>query len=203
MNTDEIKPWHRQPGESRKAFHAFIHYRDLAANERSLNTAYSAHLINCQGGHGKHPNAINTPELLPGQKREATVNWKAWKVRFTWDARADAHDAIRDEAERLKKLAEIQAMNDRHAAISTAFQNQIVQQLTEATANGGKVKLSPGQMAIWLDKATTVERRARGQATDIVKHEGQDGTPLDLAQLTDEELELFQKLAQKAGVAIG
>jgi hypothetical protein len=61
-------------------------------------------------------------------------------------------------------------------------------------------------MAVWLDKSTTVERRARGQATDVVRHEGEadpTGSPLDLSKLSDKELEVFERLAAKAGVRIG
>ena len=97
-------------------------------------------------------------------------------------------------------------MNDRHAALATAFLNQIGAKLTAMMENNEGLHLTPSQMALWLDRATSVERRARGQATDVIRHEGegkQTGSPLDLSKLSVEELEAFERLAMKAGPGIG
>ena len=54
------------------------------------------------------------------------------------------------------------------------------------------------QMATLLDKVTVIERRARGQATEIIKHEGEGGGLLDLSALSDAELAIFEALVAKA-----
>ena len=183
-----LKPWQRQPGEPRKAFHGFVHYRNMVAYERSLDRAYTGHLRDCRKS-GVSPTTILS----------ASPNWKIWKFKYNWEARADAHDAELAEKDRQRRVREIEAMNDRHAALALGLQNQVIHRLNSLAESKTPLQLTGAQMAIMSDRATTIERRARGQPTEILKtEESQGGTPLDLSKLTDEELEVFEKLTMKA-----
>jgi hypothetical protein len=103
----DLRPWHRQPGESMKAFHAFCHYRDLPMHDRSLDKAFRACQVACLKKSGD-------PQTIP----RANKRWKDWRRQWNWEARAEAHDAEVAEAERVKRVKEIAAMNERHAAIA-------------------------------------------------------------------------------------
>jgi hypothetical protein len=80
-----------------------------------------------------------------------------------------------------------------------ALQNLVVerlQQIAESEIN----KMTPVAMARVLDRATIIERRSRGKATSIIKHQGDGesaGVALDLSKLSDAELEIFQELVAK------
>jgi hypothetical protein len=198
----EHKPWHRQDGETRKAYHAFCHFRNLPNWDRSVVKAFNAHVETCKKVHV----VPQTHGAAPSVDGQHIALWRQWRIRYQWETRADLHDAEVDEQQRLKQIQEIHEMNERHASLAAAFQNQIVQQFTalmKKTGEDGFIQLSPKDMAQWLDKATAVERRARGQATDIVQSKTEEATvPLDLNSLTEEELALFEKLAAKAGVGV-
>lgn len=193
MSADDSRPWHRQLGESRKAYHAFCHYRDLPAFGRAMDKAYVLHRTVCQS---------NNPPL---SHSKASPEWKQWKVRWNWDARADAHDAEIAEQDLQARAREIGAMNARHAALAMALLNQVLGKLQKLVEQNQTLELTPGQMIVWADKASVIERRARGQATEILQHkEGPEaGTPLDLSKLNDFELAMFEKLTQKACASIG
>lgn len=180
----ELRPWDRQPSESRQAYHAFCEFRDLPARERSLDRAYTHHRVVCVSR--KEPGEIPRPLL------QATKCWKTWKRQWNWVARADAHDREIAETERLARRDAIAEMNKRHADIAVAFQQRCVSRLLEIQPN----QLSPGLLIRWFEIATLVERRARGEATEIVKHEN-PRPPMDLSRLTDEELDVFERLLTK------
>jgi hypothetical protein len=192
MASDALKPWHRQPSESRKAYHAFVHYRDQLSWERTIDKAYTGHRSTCQ-------KAVNPLLTL-----RASPEWRAWALRFNWTARADAHDAELQEIDRQRRAREIDQMNERHAVLAVALQNQVVGSLQKLVETNRTLELTPSQLALLSDKATTIERRARGQATEILRHDERQGTgtPLDLSKLTDDELAVFERLAAKAGVTV-
>ncbi len=189
MSTDERKPWQKQSGESSKAYHAFVHYRDLLAHERSMNRAYTDHQALCKSKN-------------PQKSLGASPEWVAWKFKHSWRERADAHDADVAERNRKMRLVEIDKMNARHTAVAVALQNIVIDRLNQMADPEKKVvfELNPVQMAGLLDRAAVIERRARGEATSISKVEtSQAGAlPVDLSKLSDAELDAFQELLDKA-----
>jgi len=83
-------PWARRPGESRKAYHAFLIYRDLGA-DRSLRDA-AAHL-------GKHVSLL-----------------KRWSGRYAWQERVAAWDEQeREQTEAATRQAQQSAYERRVA----------------------------------------------------------------------------------------
>lgn len=185
------QPWQRLPNEPKQAFHAFCHWRDQASHERSGARAYTAHRLKCKPRAGD-------PVSPPANHWDLPKQWKEWKRVFKWEARADAHDVEVAEIERVARVEAIKQMNVRHATIAAGITNKIIERLMTIDSQ----KLSFGQLVHALEKATVVERRARGQATDIVKH--QDATdPVDLSGLTEDELAHVEALLTKASETAG
>ena len=63
MADDSMKPWHRQQGETRRAYHAFCHYRDFPAFERAMDKAYVLHRTICQSNNPPLSHS-NRPSLV-------------------------------------------------------------------------------------------------------------------------------------------
>ena len=186
-----LKPWQQMSNEGNQAFHAFTHYLSLLPHERSMDRAYTYHQRACK------QNAAKGKKLL-----SCSSNWQDWRFRYSWVERAAAHDAEVAERERLRRLHEIDEMNKRHTNISVALQDLVVARLEGLAKTKEAFTLTPMQMATLLDRASLVERRSRGEATTIVKHQGAGGSEvgvaLDLSKLSDQELEVFQALVAKA-----
>lgn len=182
----DLKPWQKLPAESNSAFHGFTHFLNLLPWERSMDRAYTQHQKICK--HSTNPRQLLSCD--PG--------WNDWRFKFSWLERAAAHDAEIAERDRLRRVHEIEQMNQRHTNIAVALQNLVVERLQSKVTD--LHKMTPLQMASLLDKVTLVERRSRGEATSIIKHQGEgseSSVALDLSKLTDEELEVFQFLVSK------
>lgn len=84
------EPWTRRKGESRQAFHAFGHYRDLPISERSILAAERQHRGTCLGIEG---------DALPDR---ASSSWRDWcgPQGWYWVQRVEAWDAHLDDLTR-------------------------------------------------------------------------------------------------------
>ncbi|BCJ61548.1 hypothetical protein [Micromonospora endophytica] len=148
MSEPEILPWDRQDREPEKAYGYFVLYRDLG---RTRTVAKVATEVN------------KSRDYL---HKLAT----AWK----WVQRAQAWDREEDRLY-VEGLAEQRRdMAKRHARISSALQAKIVARLQTIDAS----KLSPGDIARWLEVATRVERLALGLPDSTTSHTGPDGGPI-------------------------
>jgi hypothetical protein len=74
--SDDRKPWEREPGEPKQAFAAFVVYRSMLPEMRSVNAAYRA-----------AKNVVDDPS------KRAPGRWRLWSTEHSWESRADAHDA--------------------------------------------------------------------------------------------------------------
>jgi len=161
----ENKPWHRQPGETAKAFHAFVLYRDMLPKERSLQKV--------------RQKLTKTPPYLR--------YLKTWSSRFSWVARAQAYDdhlaEVKAEAQEhaIVEMTELQAREGR--ALQTVGMRRFVDEQ-------GKVRIGIAQgmkdadAIRAIDVGAKLERTARGEPTEIVK----DVTGRGVKRLSDEEL---------------
>ena len=181
---DAVKPWERQPGEPTKAFHAFCHFRDLDLTQRTQGRAFTTHQRGCRG------KAVDPKKVL-----EPNTVWKTWRRKWNWETRAEAHDREVDAALRRARLKQMEEMNERHAGIAKVVIAKVIERLE--TFSGAT--LTPGQMALLMREATAIERRALGQATDIVQEQPPEKA-LDLSKLTDEELDAFERILKKASL---
>ncbi len=190
--------WERQPGEPPKAFHAFCHYRDLPVTIRSQARSFTVHQLSCLNRRGEAGKvSAKDPGMIPGGLIDPNKVWKTWIRVYRWADRAAAYDAYLSEEERRTRLQEIKDMNERHANLAAAMTNQVVARLNTMNERGGP-QVSVGQVPMWVDKATAIERRARGEATAIVKHQDGLAPDLDLSGLSDKELDQLERLLSKA-----
>ena len=99
----ETQSWDRQPAETSKLYHMFVHYRDLGPT-RSLDRAYNAHRTACEG--------------RPGGGKRASGYWERAAVRWGWSERAglwDDHIERQTRAQTAKEHADIRL---RHARLA-------------------------------------------------------------------------------------
>ena len=193
MLSDYQKPWHKQFKETPKNYHNFLHYLHLLPFQRSMDRAYSLHQWECL----KKEKPEGDKQPLIG----CSSLWYDLKFKYSWAERADAYDMALAEVERLEKVQKIREMNARHVAFAMELQNLGVERLKQYTAHNTAVTMTPVQLASLLEKASTVERRAMGEATQILAKQGDDanaGMALDLSKLDETELSIFQTLVNKA-----
>lgn len=100
---DDLKPWDRQPGETSKAYHAFVTYRDLGG-ERSLEKA--------------------AKEL---GKTTGTID--RWASQWKWSSRTAAWDSIpgRAVAQAYEDMAA--RIADQHERVATKLMSRLEQHL--------------------------------------------------------------------------
>ena len=141
--------WDRQPCESRKAFDAFVIYRDLPDNRRLQVVADELH---CSG-----------------------ANIRRWSSRWSWFSRAQEWDIFQDQAVQEAQVRERRRMAERHAHTAVLLQDIAMEEaakLRQRLENGvldeksGKIvdfTLSAGEIARLYEIGTLAERRARGE----------------------------------------
>lgn len=148
MDEPAVLPWDRQHKEPEKAYSYFALYREFGRSRTVAKVATEVH---------------KSRDYL----HKLATEW-------SWVRRARAWDAEQDRlygeglAERRRDMA------DRHARIAGALQAKIVARLQALDAS----KLSPGDIARWLEVATRVERLALGLPDSTTAHTGPDGGPI-------------------------
>jgi hypothetical protein len=193
MSNTYQQPWHKQLKESGKEYHKFLHYLNLLVFERSMDRAYSLHAWGCLG----KPKPEGDAQPLIG----CSSQWYDLKFKFSWVERSDAWDQHVAEVERLEKIHKIKDMNARHVEFAMGLQSLGIERLKQYTAHTSLAVMTPNQLASLLEKASTVERRAMGEATQILAKQGDQtdaGLALDLSKLDETELSVFQSLVNKA-----
>ncbi len=155
----DIQPWERQPGETRRAFAAFCHYRDMGVKRSTRRVA----------------DELTISDTLA----------RRWSARWAWVARSGAWDEEQDRQARAAQLDAIKEMNARQAKIGHAAQAVIQHRLNEwmkAIQENKGVSLSALEMARLLEAAVKVERLARGEPTDVQKQAAGEGGFADVAR---------------------
>jgi hypothetical protein len=103
--SEESVSWERLPGESSRAFHGYVHYRDLGA-ARSLDKAWREHKERCD----------HQPD-----HRRVTKRWATWSVDWGWVQRSEAYDQSLDRLSQSKHKAAQLAAVERHAKLAQAI----------------------------------------------------------------------------------
>ena len=167
--------------EASKAFHAFTHYRDLPADQRSIDAAYREHKQQCEGDR-------NSTKTAPRY-------WRQWSTEHSWVARAAAHDADLSRQRRARRARELAEAEDRAAAIARAALGRLVKRLETLDVREIPVAI----LDRWIKTLTDVELRALGHA-DKIEHRGElEVTRPDLTPLSDEDLSALRAIAIAKG----
>jgi hypothetical protein len=130
-----VKPWERQPGESGRAFAAFVAYRDTGDSRSYTSVAQKLH------------------------KSRTLV--ARWGTRWRWQDRLSAWERNLEYERQVAHRNFVIAMNERHVAIAQLSQEKIMGKLRsmgEQEIND----LSVGDLAKLLAISVAVERSALG-----------------------------------------
>ncbi|SCG15488.1 hypothetical protein GA0070610_1721 [Micromonospora echinofusca] len=176
MSEPEILPWDRQHSEPERAYGYFVLYRDLG---RTRTVAKVATEVN------------KSRDYL----HKLATRWKWVQRAQSWDREEDRL-YVEGLAEQRRDMAR------RHARIASALQGKIVTRLQNLDAS----KLSPGDIARWLEVATRVERLALGLPDSTTAHTGPDGGPIraEVEQMTEQQrADFFRALMAEAANRAG
>ena len=109
-------PWDRQPGETPRAFAAFLLYRDLPAVDRSIVAAVAQQRKN----GGKAP----------------VRNWETWSSLYNWRERSLAGDSDLASRRRIRRGEALERAQDDIANMSRAALSKLLPLLQPTDAGG-------------------------------------------------------------------
>ncbi|MBM0228227.1 hypothetical protein [Micromonospora sp. ATA51] len=176
MSEPEILPWDRQHREPEKAYGYFVLYRDLGRTRTVAKVAEQVH---------------KSRDYL----HKLATTWK-------WVQRAQAWDREEDRLYAEGLAEQRRDMARRHARVASALQAKLVARLQTLDAS----KLSPGDVARWLEVSTRVERLALGLPDSATAHTGPDGGPIraEVEQMTEQQrADFFRALMAEAAARAG
>jgi hypothetical protein len=143
-------PWDQRPGETARAFGAWVKYRDLGPR-RTLREAAEAF-------YGR------TSAALERQLDK-------WSSAFGWVARARAWDEHLDAEARRSQEDARRKMAERHAAEAVALQEMALRRLKAMKPD----ELAPAEVLRFLIEAAKLERLARGEPETVHEQRGEAG----------------------------
>lgn len=172
MGREGEKTWERQPGESEKAYEAFVIYRDLGIDRTITAVA----------------NELSKSRQLI----------ERWKSKYNWSERVRMYDNELEKQAMAKAVKERRAMTERHIKIAMQMQKKALEALKELNEKN----MSPRDIKEYIKLATELERLNRIDSTlkneGEVRTESEIKTnTLDLSILSDNELEVLNELADK------
>ena len=102
------KPWERQPGETAKAYAAFLLYRDLPAIDRSVKAAR---------------------DRQQRDKKGTLRQWNGWSMRNGWVNRAAEHDSDLASRRRERMAKELERAQDDGVMLLRATLAKVAQRI--------------------------------------------------------------------------
>ena len=142
------KPWERQPGETAKAYAAFLLYRDLPAIDRSV------------------------PAAREGQQRDSKGTlrqWNGWSGRNGWVNRAAEHDSNLASRRRERMEKALERSQDDGLKLIRADLAKVAERIQGMDAK----ELAAGQIPAALKTLIELEFKALGHEDRVaLKHEG-------------------------------
>ena len=166
--------WHRQPNESAKAYQAFLYYRNMPSDERTI------------------PKAYNTfRQDIGKEKRSHAYWWNRWSAKFNWAERIRAFDSKREKEALIehirKRREEIETFIEKDVEIARGVQQVTFDRLSAIIESPGDLdahELRQLTMAYdtarsWLkdllgildDEAKTLDEIARNQNGNGIQQE--------------------------------
>jgi len=153
-----MAPWERQAGETYKAYAAFLVYRDLPLDVRSI--------------------ALTADKL--GKSKQGI---QIWSSKYKWRDRVLAYDAYLSGISMLDRQKRLEDMNKRHVQEAQAFQIKAMQALKALDIND----MSPKDVLAWTQVAIDIERRALDVPTEVTRQETTVHHTISPANETPEE----------------
>ena len=142
------KPWERQPGETAKAYAAFLLYRDLPAIDRSVAAAREGH---------------------PNDTKGTLRQWKGWSMRNDWVNRAAEHDSDLASRRREHMAKELERSQDDGLKLVRADLAKVAERIAGMDAK----EMAAGQIPMALKTLIELELKLLGHEDRVaLKHEG-------------------------------
>ena len=152
------KPWERQPGETAKAYAAFLHYRDLPAIDRSVAAAR---------------------ERQERDRKGTLRQWNGWSMRNGWVNRAAEHDSDLASRRRERMAKELERAQDDAVVLIRSALDKVRERIEGMDAE----ELAAGQIPAALRTLIELEFKALGHE-DKVALTGKDGGPVKVETKT-------------------
>ena len=152
------KPWERQPGETAKAYAAFLHYRDLPAIDRSVAAAR---------------------ERQERDRKGTLRQWNGWSMRNGWVNRAAEHDSDLASRHRERMAKELERAQDDAVVLIRSALDKVRERIEGMDAE----ELAAGQIPAALRTLIELEFKALGHE-DRVALTGKDGGPVKVETKT-------------------
>jgi hypothetical protein len=152
------KPWERQPGETAKAYAAFLHYRDLPAIDRSVAAAR---------------------ERQERDRKGTLRQWNGWSMRNGWVNRAAEHDSDLASRRRERMAKEMERAQDDAVVLIRSALDKVRERIEGMDAE----ELAAGQIPAALRTLIELELKLLGHE-DRVALTGKDGGPVKVEAKT-------------------
>jgi hypothetical protein len=168
--------WQQLPGETDKAYQAFVVYRNLEPKERSLSRVVS-----------------ELGKSIPLIKR--------WSSRWSWVERARECDNYQEMRRLEKRIEEKQKMDEDHLKIIRAERNKAVEALTnmdtETLANNAL------ELRNWITEIIKLERLIMGEPESIEERQEKAEITASIEEKIKEYAPVFQELMDEGAITLG
>ena len=148
MRKAEIAPWERQPGETEKAYEAFLIFKNL--------------------GPGR------TVKEVSEKLRKSYDLFRRWKKRYDWDSRVEAYDRENERKEQIATQQARKKMIERHIKIGTSLQGKALQALETISPE----EMKPQDIERFLQFGTKLESENRAKQETKQAGEGQSAAAM-------------------------
>ncbi len=135
------QPWHRLPGETDKAYQAFLVYRDIEPSERSI---------------------VRTASEMAKSRQHI----QRWSSQWNWQERTSAWDEEQDDRLLHSRVEYKRKMDEDHLKIVRAARNHAVKALAEMDLTYA----TPAEIRYWLEMVLKWERTIVGEPETIVEY---------------------------------
>lgn len=163
------EPWQKMPGETPRAYAAFLTYKNLAPRERSLKRAVTA---------------------FYGTFTAAKLRqYQHWSSRNMWVDRVSAWDAYKADEAAKAHIDEIKVMTEQHIRVAKALISTAVERLKTLDP----LELSPNDALRFIIDGIKIQRLALGEP-DEIKVVNESLQELTFTEMTDDEL--IQQIVQ-------
>jgi hypothetical protein len=167
--------WQQQPGESAKAFYAFVIYRNLEPEERSLQRVVSE---------------CNKSVSLIGR----------WSSRWGWVERAAAWDDYQEMRRLEKRIEERRAIDEAHLKIIRAARSKAITALTEIDPSQLARNLS--ELRMWITELMRLERLILGEPEPIEERRERIEIHASIEQQIKQYAPVFQELLDEGAIRL-
>jgi len=133
-----LRPWEKQPGETAKAFAAFVAFKNIEPAFRSQ--------VRVASDLGKSRQQI-----------------QRWASEWDWDERASAYDEEQEDKLLASRIEQKKKMDEEHLRIVRGARNKAVQALKQLDPKD----LTPSELRHWLEMTLKLERLIMGEPESI------------------------------------